>query len=384
VVVNGTQQQLAVPADWVGYELGLTPPKVHDVHPLGTASSEEVAPEPDSGDEGTAHLVVADEKLGIEYQIDLEESTLRAIGAHMAARMRSSFGDGIGVEVQDEPVPSELAAEGAAAADNRVRFGIADGSSANNWPFRTIGALNFPGPPVLNAACTVTFLSANVAITAAHCVLDSNHNTVFGGNFAPRQDGTDPNPFLNPVQPFGLWTYDRILFSMAFRTMKCKQAGTGVPPIDKCFGHDWALLNVHRPPNVSFPGAMCWGWADDNLLRSSSLFTRGYPRCPVGSVPNCTNNTLYGEPNKCVLGQTWDPESDGWHRTAEHSCLISPGDSGSSVYANAPSWMPGCDRVLVGVNSGRRTAANGGKAAFRRITPWLAGQISTVMSSWPL
>ncbi len=383
VVVNGTQQ-LAVPAEWVGYELGLTPPKVHDVHALGTPSSEEFTPEPDMGDRGTANLVVADQKLGIEYRVDIEESTLRAIGAYMAERAHSSFGDDVGAEVHDEAPPSELAAEDAAAVDNRVRFGIADGYSVNNWPFRTIGTLNFSGPPLRNSVCTVTFLSANVAITAAHCVLDGNHDTVFGGNFAPRQDGTDPNRYFNPVQPFGRWTYDRILFSMAFRTMKCKQAGTGVPPIDNCFGHDWALLNVHRPPNVSFPGAMCLGYADDNLLRSSSLFTRGYPTCPGGGIPDCKNHTLYGSSNKCVVGQSWDPESDGWHRAIDHSCFISPGDSGSPVYANAPSWLPGCDRALVGINSGGRTAANGGKAAARRITPWLAGQISTVMSTWPL
>jgi hypothetical protein len=73
----------------------------------------------------------------------------------------------------------------------------------------------------------------------------------------------------------------------------------------------------------------------DAALASTYQRNLGYPGrpgSPIGLHPSQVEGGLYGDINRCDVGDFAYPDADGWGRVADHSCDNSSGHSGGPIF----------------------------------------------------
>jgi hypothetical protein len=73
----------------------------------------------------------------------------------------------------------------------------------------------------------------------------------------------------------------------------------------------------------------------DAALVSAYHRNLGYPAqpgLPIGLHPSQVEGALYGDINRCDVGDFAFPDADGWGRVADHSCDLTSGHSGGPIF----------------------------------------------------
>ncbi|MEZ4226699.1 MAG: hypothetical protein R3B13_37475 [Polyangiaceae bacterium] len=193
--------------------------------------------------------------------------------------------------------------------DDRV-----DLSSATGWHLNTIGRLWGVG------GCTATFFGRRLAITAAHCIVDSAGNYV-AGVFIPAVKGASwPYSIQNVV---GAWWGGQYI-------AKCTNGAPGY--WSDCVPEDWALILLEDNFPLGHPGWMGFAWLGESDIQSWNKSSIGYPGCFENNSPaNCQQEHRYGQFYGCTFGQFLYPRN-GFNNGFTHGCDNGPGHSGSGIF----------------------------------------------------
>ena len=193
--------------------------------------------------------------------------------------------------------------------DNRVNL-----SNASNWEYKTYGRLWAAG------GCTAALFGRRLAITAAHCIIDSQGNYV-AGNLSLRQKGT--------YKPYGTQSVQRAWFGGRYLA----NCINGAWDLNRCIPEDWALLVLEDNFPSGHPGWMGFAYPAESYVRPLTKRSVGYPGCGLPESPtNCRDNQLYGQTASCTINEFMYPFSNGFNAAFSHSCDVSPGHSGSAHY----------------------------------------------------
>jgi len=212
--------------------------------------------------------------------------------------------------------------------DTRIRWGTAGG------PHRALANFSADGQA---SSCTGTMVGPRHVITAAHCVF-------LGGNWndftvIPARDGaTWPVGSTQMSDTQGL--------NSGFRWYWIPAPLFDNPQLGFSTGLDIAILIL---PKRLGEGT---GWMGvvarpDAALVSTYHRNLGYPAQPgqpIGLHPSQVEGGLYGDINRCDVGDFTYPDADGWGRVADHSCDLSSGHSGGPIF----HWFfdPGLNTIV--------------------------------------
>lgn len=339
-----------VPPNWVGYELGLSPPKLRAIGkaafaspPYGEPPRLRVGPPPASGEPARepASELRAQTSDGTIYQVRVDPEDMAKI-ASKAARFgldgASQFSNP--PTEADPPAPSnqgDMVLGWSSGVDNRVRWS----NSNSDWPRDTIGVVSPSG----SNWCTGTLFWGRLVLTAAHCLWNGTGTRVLL-KFRAGQDGS--------TQPYSQSTEEVAYYDQAFVDHNCHNWATaGYDYI--CQRHDWAVLAIASTPYSSTfgtsPGYMNFtSTFSDSTVVTWVKYHYGYPGCSAsgGGPAGCVANSLWGQTSKCGNGSFFNPmPGTGWNREFYHGCDMSGGHSGGPLY----TWSPGSSGpYLVGVN----------------------------------
>lgn len=197
-----------------------------------------------------------------------------------------------------------------AGHDDRVRV------NARELPWRYMGRFTNEA----GESCTATLISANVIVTAAHCI-HGDAGVHAGGTFTPEAGGGDAHTIAYMINP--RFNYRR------FNTT------------DEIDGMDWSLLRLDAPvgERLGFAGVQNLTGLGRAPARAASLYQAGYSWD--------TGDTLSANVG-CHLTEVY---RDG---TFAHQCDTTRGDSGSAFLVRN-----GQGYDVIGVDSNYRDNPNG-------------------------
>lgn len=394
-----------IPADWVGYDLGLAAPTIEEI-----ANPVFVAPEDrheelvltdvadrgfdagrEDGDDSWTYYRMDTQKA---YRVRFDPAQLQVLYDEMVRRgetagFRPDVDDLTPEQREEGPRDIELP-PGAIAGwsngiDSRVRLGIADGKGVNWWPYRAIGHLT------AGEGCTATLIGRRTVLTAAHCVASQGVGVVTGNTFRARSDNT-----TSPMQlaPYGSASIVSVWVPSSYVSgTTCGDTSYNGQVF--CNRYDIAVAELSA--NIgNQTGGFGYGYAGAGTLNAYAFYLRGYPscksswadrpnNCPGGSAPT-RNAALWGQSFSCGIDEYWAPDGDGWNREFNLSCDGSRGMSGSAGYTYDSPINPG-NPIAFGVYSQflcTAASCSGTTHAsdMTRITPSYAGMMVAYKSIW--
>ena len=377
-----------LPADWVGYQLGVSPGTWTDLGHVDTppAPGADQAPE----DLNDHSFVKYDPVTQHVYKVEMSNEALRAVAQALEARGYADGSDGtVAADAGAASAESELAEPGAANDDPLVEKGWSGGTDDripkglfeapyNQSRYRKLGMAESAGK-----ACSGTLVGDQdnpYMLFAAHCLWwEASQTYISGYKFAPRRDGCkkdDGSDMSNcDTTPYGEWSSGTWTVPTYYYNSCRYQEDLS----DACIANDIAIKKLTQPSGETHPGAFAFTYEGEPYLASYEKWNRGYPACAqagspaTGSTVNpnkpCRSYTLYGDRNQVELGAFTQTDSDGWRRVVEHSADQNFGMSGSAFYSEIGStWK------VWGVSSYGGNCYSGCSDPtpnkMRRITPW--------------
>lgn len=187
----------------------------------------------------------------------------------------------------------------------------------------------------LGTGCTATMVrqtsNGTFAMTAAHCVYDSNGDPI----------ATTFEPAAGSAAAAGLWDVTTITRYDAWVSNGCGATSTS---LSNCRQWDIALLWLAPRSGTTYLGGITYGSrSPSQIAENTTNVHRGYPGCGSPGAPTgCTGTRLWGDGAHAVAGFS---HSD---RLFRHSSDTSPGHSGGPMYALESL---GFDNVLYAVNT---------------------------------
>lgn len=365
--------------DWIGHRLGAsagrwfyrgTLKKAPEGAKPATITS--VSNEPSVPLEGPDTFAVIGEN-GDVHEIIMPSADLQKVAAELTAK---GWANGTPVDGVEEPEQIEKGWSN--GTDNRIPRGIHELGLTSTESNR-IGQLD--------GYCTATFVGTPetdyYVITAAHCLFEDGTGDWLDPDFTPRRDGcrTNTGALISgcDTSPYGVWN-GGVYMTYQYYLDNCR----GVNQTTQgCLQRDIALIRVARPSGVGFPGAHGFGTWDSTALNGFTKRHRGYPNCGGAGDPDdtggsagannvCRNNTLYGDPNACSLGEYSNADGDGWNRNIQHSCDMSGGHSGGPMYFSSGGlYVFGVN--IAEVSGCHDTCTQTRPNKMRRITPEFYG-----------
>lgn len=350
-----------LPADWPGLQLGVAPPKFVEVGKAERTDKPSKIPTRSVADLpfeeiSETEFEVVDLKRGLTFEATLPDGIDRVATAR--AQQLASMAAKDPMTVEPTTRTDKLITGG---ADTRVALGFAQGVGKEGW-LAAIGMLQFGG--------TATLIGPNVALTAAHAVLDPSSGRWISHTFIPREDWTDRT--VNSAMPYGDWKIADIIVPLAYTRNRC----WAEEHADNCDQYDIAFLRLER--SAEGEGHRWWftpAAETRQQLLTRQLKNRGYPTCYEDDPPpGCLDMTLYGDALDCQLGPDRYAPADGWSSNIFHGCDTNDGHSGSPMFYYRADGPP----VLVGVHTGSFPMYDSPtKNAFKRLTPntmtWIHG-----------
>jgi V8-like Glu-specific endopeptidase len=319
------ETELAVPADWVGREIGVPVPRLRRVGRVESKVDARVAaPVVERAQvvnsardaEAQRALVSQIRAMGPDgsiYDLLASSGEIHAV----AERLRQAGGNGAS-QRSDPPTRTLSLSNG---IDSRVRWP----NTSSDFPRDTIGKVGL--------ACTGTLFEQRLVLTAFHCLLTKSGGWVSDATFsAGRDSGINPYGTVDHV-----WKY----WDQAFIDGRCYDPANYT---ENCAKYDWAVLVLGSTPTASNgarPGYMGFAaQANDTLVANYAMYHAGYAGCldpePPKENGSCVYDALWHQTFTCSTG-TFTGAVNGWNRLFWHGCDATAGHSGGALY----SWSPG-------------------------------------------
>ncbi len=323
-VANGSELiTVPVPNDWVGREVGVSPPRLRalgqlrDYIPLraGQLGEDLRSAERAEARPSESETIMATGPDGSLYEVVSAPEEIELV----ATRMRELGWDGA-----SQALPADFNTLGwSAGNDTRVRFPDRPGSG--DFPRDTIGQVG-RGADYID--CSGVLFDDRLVLTAFHCLWAGPGMWADALTFTPgRDDSNVPYTTVNHV-----WSY----WPKAYLDDDCNKTFSR-----ECSGNDWAVLVLEEAPMSAYgaPGFMGFALDDDGqTVQGWDKYHRGYPGCddvtdPLAQCDSATHRfSQWGNIESCpslIIPFPFQP-------SFPLGCDLGKGDSGSPVFSTAP------------------------------------------------